>query len=165
MKDEEKESSIQINETTNEWIKYFNLAQNLTQPNDSTTINFNFSLLILEHLTDFWRYEGSLTTPPCTENVIWTIFKEPISIFNYQFETFRDDLFFESYRGPQNLFYRQVFRSFHNETSSTIPDQNCCVNKFPLTSTPSSASSSLIFNYFISLHFFLFYQINIFNFI
>ena len=29
---------------------------------------------------DFWRYEGSLTTPPLLESVIWTVFKKPIQI-------------------------------------------------------------------------------------
>ena len=29
---------------------------------------------------DFWRYEGSLTTPPLCECVIWTVLKKPIQI-------------------------------------------------------------------------------------
>jgi hypothetical protein len=81
---------------------------------------------MLNNLNDFWRYNGF---PPCKQNVIWTIFKQPIYIFNYEFETFRDDLFFESYRGPQNLLSRKIYRSFHHEDSSDIPDQQCCSNK------------------------------------
>jgi carbonic anhydrase len=66
---------------------------------------------MLNNLNDFWRYNGF---PPCKQNVIWTIFKQTIYIFNYEFETFRDDLFFESYRGPQNLLSRKIYRSFQS---------------------------------------------------
>ena len=39
---------------------------------------------------NFWRYEGSLTTPPCSESVIWTIFKNPIQISDEQMESMRN---------------------------------------------------------------------------
>jgi len=32
----------------------------------------------------YFRYYGSLTTAPCYQSVIWTVFKEPITISNYQ---------------------------------------------------------------------------------
>ena len=53
-------------------------------------------------------------------------FDDLFYIFNYEFESFRDDLFFESYRDPQPLYDRKVCRSFLEEIISPIPDQRCC---------------------------------------
>ena len=44
---------------------------------------------ILPRNTDgFYRYEGSMTFPNCTEAVIWTIFKDPIFISGEQLKKF-----------------------------------------------------------------------------
>jgi hypothetical protein len=77
-------------------------------------------------LQDFWRYQGSLTTPPCTENVIWTIFKDPILFIESEFKSFRQNIYFEDYRRPQPLYTRIIYRNFLNETLSSVPDYNCC---------------------------------------
>jgi len=44
---------------------------------------------LLPHSMDFWTYDGSLTTPPCTECVRWTVFREPIAISHDQLRSFR----------------------------------------------------------------------------
>ncbi|WP_374370979.1 carbonic anhydrase [Dongia sp.] len=36
----------------------------------------------------FFRYQGSLTTPPCSEGVLWTVFKQPIEASPGQIEQF-----------------------------------------------------------------------------
>ncbi|CAF1034900.1 unnamed protein product [Adineta steineri] len=129
------------------WMKYFDVAQRLRRENDSRRINLTLASLMGNNLNDYWRYFGSLTIPPCTENVIWNIFRSPVFILDYEFDSFRHDLFFESFRGPQTLFYRNIYRSFLNETLSTNPDQICC-------NQPLSNGISTLFNrniYFIYL--------------
>ncbi|KAI2667514.1 Carbonic anhydrase-related protein [Labeo rohita] len=40
-------------------------------------------------LRDYWVYEGSLTTPPCSENVTWILYRYPLTISQMQIEEFR----------------------------------------------------------------------------
>ncbi|KAH6791606.1 alpha carbonic anhydrase 7 [Perilla frutescens var. hirtella] len=40
--------------------------------------------------TKYYRYTGSLTTPPCTENIIWTILGETRTVSKEQVELIRD---------------------------------------------------------------------------
>ncbi|XP_018564009.1 carbonic anhydrase isoform X2 [Anoplophora glabripennis] len=48
----------------------------------------NPALLIPEN-SGYYTYQGSLTTPPCSECVIWIVFKEPIEISHDQLAAFR----------------------------------------------------------------------------
>jgi hypothetical protein len=114
-------------QTSNEWQRYFNITQTLKSEHDSIILDLNFTSLMGENLQDFWRYQGSLTTPPCTEGIIWTMFKQPIIFMESHFKILRDNIYFEDYRGPQPLYNRTVYRNFINETLSSIPDYNRCL--------------------------------------
>lgn len=56
----------------------------------------------------FFTYEGSLTTPPCTEGVRWFIFKEPIEMAETQISSF-SELYPANYRPLQRINNREVF--------------------------------------------------------
>lgn len=45
------------------------------------------ALLPKDHST--WRYDGSLTTPPCTEGVQWIVFRNPIQLSTAQVAAFK----------------------------------------------------------------------------
>ncbi|XP_059156674.1 carbonic anhydrase-related protein-like [Physella acuta] len=80
-------------------------------------------------LWDFWTYEGSLTTPPCSENVTWIVLRYPLMTSLPQMENFRrlctfvkgdhphpgDDGFMaDNFRPPQPLNGRRVRASFQS---------------------------------------------------
>lgn len=74
---------------------------------------------ILNHVNPsaYYRYSGSLTTPPCTPNVIWTVFQRPFTISEEQIEKLRSLVFpkTEADRHMQNN-YRPV-QPLNNDNS------------------------------------------------
>lgn len=58
---------------------------------------------------DYYSYRGSLTTPPCTENVNWIIFKEPIILSLEEVIKMRDNMPLRNFRNEQPLNERTVY--------------------------------------------------------
>ncbi|NXG72243.1 CAH6 anhydrase, partial [Baryphthengus martii] len=91
--------------------------------------------MLPENLSHFYRYQGSLTTPPCSESVIWTIFHSPIvlshtqislletTLLDWENRTLRND-----YRHAQLLNGRVVESSFRAKRSQ----EQCCPEEFSL---------------------------------
>ena len=44
---------------------------------------------LLPETLGYWTYIGSLTTPPCTEEVVWMVMKQPLQISIEQIEVFK----------------------------------------------------------------------------
>lgn len=57
-----------------------------------------------------YLYMGSLTTPPCTEGVIWVVMKEPMTLSNGQYEIF-SHLHADNARPPQPDFGRLILET------------------------------------------------------
>ncbi|XP_063301977.1 carbonic anhydrase 12 [Pelobates fuscus] len=54
---------------------------------------FNLQALLPARLDDFYRYEGSLTTPPCNPSVLWTVFRNPVFISVEQLQSLETVLY------------------------------------------------------------------------
>ncbi|XP_047473451.1 uncharacterized protein LOC125028139 isoform X2 [Penaeus chinensis] len=84
----------------------------------------------------FYRYNGSLTTPPCTANVEWTIFENPVTVPLRFLKGLRalankeGELLSNNFRPSQSLGKREVLYS------GTKP------KKFPLCTRPKKSHAS-----------------------
>lgn len=48
---------------------------------------FNIEELLPEKPAEYYRYRGSLTTPPCYPSVLWTVFRNPVHVSQEQVTT------------------------------------------------------------------------------
>jgi len=106
---------VQVSKTNNSvfdsLIKYF---QNITYK-DSVASNippFPLNQLLPNNTRDFYRYRGSLTTPPCYNSVVWTVFKHPITISQLQLQEFRTRL---SEKGPNDTGKEKLVNNYRPE--------------------------------------------------
>uniref|UniRef100_A0A3Q2Y0Z2 Carbonic anhydrase n=1 Tax=Hippocampus comes TaxID=109280 RepID=A0A3Q2Y0Z2_HIPCM len=85
---------------------------------------FDIRTLMPQRLDEYFRYDGSLTTPPCYQSVQWTVFKNPITVSQAQYDTLTTTLFASSanqaiavplinnFRKPLPIENRVVLSSF-----------------------------------------------------
>lgn len=64
--------------------------------------------------TDFYKYSGSLTTPPCSEGVYWMVFKQPIQASAEQIQQM-NDLMGDNSRPFQATNARAVLKSWADQ--------------------------------------------------
>ena len=77
---------------------------------ESKEINYAIDLTSLYPKSkDFYSYSGSLTTPPCTENVNWVIFKDQLILSYKQVLKLKSNMPLNNYRNEQPLNKRKVY--------------------------------------------------------
>ncbi|XP_036094733.1 carbonic anhydrase 9 isoform X3 [Rousettus aegyptiacus] len=64
------------------------------------------SALLPSDLSRYFRYEGSLTTPPCAQGVIWTVFNQTVRLSAKQLHTLSGTLW-----GPEDTRLQMNFRA------------------------------------------------------
>ncbi len=75
--------------------------------NVGETIDIDPIDLVPEHNGKFYHYIGSLTTPPCTENVQWYLMHTTNTASKYQIEKMRS-FYVDNERPVQELYDRVV---------------------------------------------------------
>ena len=74
---------------------------------DTITIN---AANLLPADPSYYTFSGSLTTPPCSENVTWFVLKRPVSVSASEIEQF-SRLYRNDSRPTQPLYDRHVLES------------------------------------------------------
>ncbi|XP_016997187.2 carbonic anhydrase 1-like [Drosophila takahashii] len=95
---------------------------------------------ISKHLESYFSYTGSLTTPPCSEEVTWIDFTVPIDITEKQLNAFRlltanDDHLKNNFRPIQPLNDRTLYKNYievplHNLGSIPFTDAENAAGKW-----------------------------------
>ncbi|CAF1161444.1 unnamed protein product, partial [Didymodactylos carnosus] len=113
------------------WYEYTEQAVKLQNVNDTVGISTTLLTLMNENLTEYWQYDGSLTTPPCSESVTFVLFKKPIDFSFEELKELHDVIYKQDFREPQPRNKRRVWRSYdpNGEDDSVPPvrgDDLCC---------------------------------------
>ncbi|XP_038602390.1 carbonic anhydrase 12 [Tachyglossus aculeatus] len=119
---------IEVGPFNPSYDKIFSQFQNIKYKDQKVTIQgFDLQELLPDQLDEYYRYNGSLTTPPCYPSVLWTVFRETIKISQDQllaletafYCTLMDDPspleMVNNYRQVQELKERFVYVSFHQD--------------------------------------------------
>jgi len=86
-----------------------NIPEEIGKEKVASSININAAGLLPDDRS-FYRYFGSLTTPPCSEGVNWNVVKSPIEMSEVQIKKFESVIGFNS-RPIQPINKRFVLES------------------------------------------------------
>ncbi|XP_037348377.1 carbonic anhydrase 9 isoform X2 [Talpa occidentalis] len=101
--------------------------QEIAEEDSETWVpGLDISALLPSDLRRYFRYEGSLTTPPCSQGVIWTVFNQTVRLSAKQLHTLSSSLWGPddsrlqlNFRPAQPLNGRVIEASFPAEVDRT----------------------------------------------
>ncbi|XP_067235107.1 carbonic anhydrase 12 isoform X1 [Chanodichthys erythropterus] len=131
---------IEIGEFNPAFDKFFKYINGIKYRDQKIQVPaFNIRALLPIRLDEYYRYDGSLTTPPCYPSVLWTVFRKPVTISRKQFVALATALYASyahdsatvplhgNYRKPQHADNRVILVSFkdglHGILSAASPFQ------------------------------------------
>ncbi|XP_054858166.1 carbonic anhydrase 12 isoform X2 [Eublepharis macularius] len=102
---------IEIGQFNPSYEKIFSHFQNVKYKDQETSISaFNVQELLPDRLDEYYRYEGSLTTPPCYPSVLWTVFRKPVQVSQEQLLALETALYCTQQNDPAPLEMVNNFR-------------------------------------------------------
>ncbi|RVE59584.1 hypothetical protein OJAV_G00189870 [Oryzias javanicus] len=127
------------------WTTLTSFLPNITETDQTVNVDQSISINGLignVDLSKYYRYMGSLTTPSCSEAVVWTLFHEPISVDSTLIQMFPlTTRFVDIYRPTQDLNGRQVYTSpssVHQSHSWCYEEHHCATIPTLWSSLPDS---------------------------
>ena len=87
--------------------KLWSVMPQQAEQNISIKQDLNLNKLLPVNKT-YWRFSGSLTTPPCSEGVTWIVLKHPLTLSAEQLEKFTHTMHHDNNRPLQALHGRLV---------------------------------------------------------
>ncbi len=82
-----------------------------TMPKEAGTADLKDAVAVTDILPkerDYYRFSGSLTTPPCSEGVLWLVMKKPMTVSKEQVEAFSHVMHHPNNRPIQALNARKI---------------------------------------------------------
>ncbi|KAM8960976.1 carbonic anhydrase 9 [Pelodytes ibericus] len=124
--------------------------EKVKEEGESTEIpSFDVRGLLPQKLDRYYRYNGSLTTPPCFQSVNWTIFNQTIGLSKRQLAMLEDTLQSDpqhilqmNFRPPQSLNGRLVLSSFRSSVGGRMAHPGAGPVTDVITQSPDDSSSN-----------------------
>ncbi|KAK2119956.1 Carbonic anhydrase IX [Saguinus oedipus] len=113
----------------------------ITEEGSETQVpGLDVSALLPSDLSRYFRYEGSLTTPPCAQGVIWTVFNQTVRLSAKQLHILSDTLW-----GPGDSRLQMNFRATQPLNGRVIEASfSAGLERNPWAAEPGAALSGIL---------------------